>query len=70
MKFTFSFNMVLQILAGVLQTVNMFGSMIPHEFQPYVAAVVTAIQALFAIVAHFKNPDGTPSSVAYVKGSN
>lgn len=70
MKFTFSFNMVLQILSGVLQAINMFGTMIPKEFQPYVAAVVTAIQALFAIVAHFKNPDGTPAAVAYVKGSN
>jgi hypothetical protein len=70
MKFSLNFNLVLQTLGGILQFINMFGTAIPAKYQSYVAAVVTAIQALLAIVAHFNNPDGTPATVAYVKTSN
>jgi hypothetical protein len=65
MKFTFSVNFIVQILGVALQGANFFSGMVPAEYQPVLAAVVTIIQGVSALLAHFKNPDGTPAAVAY-----
>jgi hypothetical protein len=62
-----SLNMIVQVVALVLQIYNQYWRMIPTGWQPLAALIVGVVQAASALLAHFSNPDGTPASTAYVK---
>jgi hypothetical protein len=62
-----SWNMFFQIVATAIQGANAVSGMLPPKQQAGLAVIVGAIQGIVAAIAHFRNPDGTPASVAYVK---
>ena len=61
-----SWNLVFQSLGFILQGVNALANVVPPHYQPAVALVVAGLQGLIAWHAHYYNPDGTPSEVAYI----
>lgn len=66
-KMKFSVNMIIQILALIVQVLNQISDLFPEDQRAIVVAIVGVIQATVALMGHFKNPDGTPVEVAYVK---
>lgn len=62
-----SWNIVLQVLALILQVYNQIGELIPEEGKPIAMFVIAVIQAVIGLVAHYKNPDGTPVTTAYAR---
>ena len=50
---------IAQILATVLQGLNMFGGMVPAKYQPFVAFALTVVQGGIALMNHYYSPDGT-----------
>jgi hypothetical protein len=60
-----SVNAVIQALGSALVVTQMVTGFIPPKYAAWGAAAVTTIQSLTAILAHFRNPDGTPARVAY-----
>lgn len=58
-------NYILQSVAVFLQGFN-FSSM-PQKWQMPTALVIGLFQAVVSGMAQYKNPDGTPASVAYEK---
>ena len=69
MKFTFSLNLVIQIMstAAHVLTLASSASFLSPDQKGAVVLAVGAIQSVSALLAHFKNPDGTPSSEPYKK---
>lgn len=55
-----------QILATLLQILNMASGLVPAKYQAYVAFGLTVVQAGMGLYNHYYNPDGTPAAVAYV----
>ncbi len=55
-----------QIIATILQILNVVSGVVPLKYQPYVMCAITILQAVMALVNHSYNPDGTPATVAYV----
>lgn len=55
-----------------LQLIALAGSMllpaapIPDEWRPFAAAAVAFPAAAAGVIAHNRNPDGTPATTAYV----
>ena len=66
-KMTFSVHVAIQMLMMVVQVTNQMADIVPPDYRHYAAFAVGLCQALAAFLAHFRNPDGTPASVAYVK---
>ncbi len=62
----FSWNLVFQIAATVVQGANMLGGILPPKAQGIITAGVTVLQAVVGLLAHFVNPDGTSAKTAYV----
>ena len=62
-----SLNVIIQLLMVILQVYNQIGEMLPDEWKHIATFVMTLIQAIVALLAHYKNPDGTPVTLAYVK---
>lgn len=60
-----SVNVVIQILATVVQAANAASSLFPPARQAEIAAGVGVVQAVSAFLAHFSNPDGSPASEPY-----
>ena len=67
MKFTFNLNMAIQILSTIGNGLTMASSVVPAEYKPIVLLSLGVVQAVSGLVAHFKNPDGTPASDSYQK---
>jgi hypothetical protein len=63
----FSWNMVIQIVATLIQCANVISGLLPPAQQASLALIVGAVQGVVAAIAHFKNPDGTPAAEPYVK---
>ena len=59
-----SVNMVIQILGIIFQAINAMSDFFPDK--ALVASIAALIQAVIGVLSHFKNPDGTPATVAYV----
>lgn len=64
---TLIFNILFQVAAVLVQGANMLTSLTPPKYQGVVFLLVGIAQVLVAYRAHYFNPDGTPSTVAYVK---
>jgi hypothetical protein len=69
MKFKFSVNVVVQVLAVILHALNQYGALVPANYQFYVTFALAFLQALSALLAHFVNPDGTSAKAAWVPKS-
>ncbi len=62
-----SINMIVQILGIAGQALNQMIDLFPSaESKGTVAAIIGVIQAFTALLAHFRNPDGTNAKTAYV----
>jgi hypothetical protein len=60
-----SVNGVSQLLALIAQYGVQASDYLPTKGKFWTAVAITAIQGVLAVLAHFKNPDGTPSSTPY-----
>lgn len=60
-------NVLLSGLASLGQILNTYGGIIPPKYQTLVAGVLGGTTMIVAAVAHYRNPDGTPAVVPYVK---
>jgi hypothetical protein len=67
MKLTISVNVIIQAVASVLHLANLANHIVPAKYKFWVAGVIMICQGLTGILAHYKNPDGTPASVSYRK---
>jgi hypothetical protein len=63
-----SVNYVIQILGVILQVINQTSDTLPPKGKFWATVIMAVIQGVIGVLAHFSNPDGTPSSVPYVKG--
>lgn len=57
---------ILQVLGFIVSAGTMATDFVPTKYKPYVVLTVSAAQGALAWYNHNFNPDGTPSSVAYV----
>jgi hypothetical protein len=64
-KMTFAVNVVAQVALLAVQAANKFGDVVPAKYQPAVFAVAGIAQGTLALIAHFRNPNGTPASAPY-----
>jgi hypothetical protein len=69
LKMKFSVNMIIQILATIAQAMNQISDLFGPGNREAIVLVVGIIQAVVALMAHYKNPDGTPASTPYIKPS-
>jgi hypothetical protein len=65
---TLSVNSVIQILGILLQFLNQALNTLSPKTRFWATVIMAVIQGVIGVLAHFSNPDGTPSSVPYVKG--
>jgi hypothetical protein len=63
---TVNMHMIYQAVLMLGQLLNLVSGMVPAKYQPFVALGIGLIQAFLGWYAHHYNPDGTPSTVAYV----
>lgn len=61
----FSVNILIQILATIAQALNQIGDLFPPDHRMTVTLIIGVIQAVVALMAHFKNPDGTSAKLPY-----
>jgi hypothetical protein len=59
-------HIIAQVLAMLLQVLNMASGVVPPKYQPYVMFGIAVVQAGMGLYNHYYNPDGTPAAVAYV----
>jgi hypothetical protein len=62
----FSVNLIAQILGTLIQVLNFATALVPPDYHWLVAGIAGIVQAIAGLLAHFSNPDGTPSTVPYV----
>ena len=67
MRIRLSTNLIVQILAFIVQGLNQLTSIVPDDTKPVVLAVVAILQGVVALLAHYSNPDATPVATAYLK---
>lgn len=65
-KMKFSLNVVIQILMLILQGYNQISDMLDPETRQVATLIMGIIQAVVALLAHYRNPDGTPAKAAYI----
>ena len=70
MKYSISINTICQVLLMAVQIYNQSLPLIPPKYQPYGVCAVGIIQAVLALLAHYRNPDGTPAAVAYLPATD
>lgn len=66
-KMKFSVNVAIQALAITAQAINATMDLLPPRGRFWAMVVLSAIQGLTAVLAHFVNPDGTPAQAPYIK---
>ena len=52
-------NVILQILALILQGLNQVSGIVPDGYKFAVAVGISVVQGIIAVLAHFSNTDGT-----------
>ncbi len=62
-----SVNSVIQLLGLLAQGVNAATNILPDEGKFWGFVVISAIQGITGVLAHFSNPDGTSARAPYVK---
>jgi hypothetical protein len=66
-KMKFSVNVAIQMLALVAQAINATQDLLPERGRFWAMVVLSAVQGVTAVLAHFANPDGTPAAAPYIK---
>ncbi len=66
-KMKFSVNVAIQMLALVAQGINATEELLPGRGKFWAMVVLSAVQGVTAVLAHFANPDGTPAQAPYIK---
>ncbi|HOQ47670.1 MAG TPA: hypothetical protein PK157_20335 [Bryobacteraceae bacterium] len=66
-KMRFSVNVAIQMLALVAQAINATQDLLPGRGKFWAMVVLSAVQGVTAVLAHFANPDGTPAEAPYIK---
>jgi len=66
-KMKLSVNVVIQMLALVAQGVNQAQDLLPPRAKFWALVVLSGVQGVAAVLAHFANPDGTPATEPYRK---
>ncbi len=66
-KMRFSVNVAIQMLALVAQAINATEELLPARGKFWAMVVLSAVQGVTAVLAHFANPDGTPAEAPYIK---
>ena len=62
----FSVNVAIQMLALVAQGLMQTQDLLPPRGKFWAMAVLSAVQGVVAVLAHFRNPDGTPAAAPYI----
>lgn len=60
-----SVNMLIQMLALVAQAAAQASDVLPGKGKLWAGVVVAAAQGAVAVLAHFRNPDGSPANQPY-----
>jgi hypothetical protein len=60
-----SVNVAIQVLAIVAQGINATQDLLPGKSKFWALVVLSAVQGVTAVLAHFANPDGTPAKTPY-----
>ena len=60
-----SLNTTAQILAMCLQMLNQVSDIVPQDFKVWVMLVVSILQGVIGVIAHYSNPDGTPATIPW-----
>jgi len=63
----FSVNVAIQMLALVAQAINATQDLLPGRAKFWAMVVLSVVQGVTAVLAHFANPDGTPAAAPYIK---
>lgn len=63
---TLSVNAIIQSLSFVAQFANQLSDVVPPDGKPWIMGGLLILQGVTAILAQFKNPDGTPASQPYI----
>ena len=66
-KMKFSVNVAIQMLALAAQGINATQDLLPAKGKFWAMVTLSAVQGLTAVLAHFANPDGTPSEAPYIR---
>ena len=67
LKMRFSVNVAIQMLALVAQGINATQELLPGRGKFWAMVVLSVVQGVVAVLAHFANPDGTPAEAPYIK---
>lgn len=62
-NFHVSITVVTQLIGTVLQIFSALSPMVPANDKVTVAAIIAALQAVQAVLAHNSSPDGNPPSI-------
>ena len=66
MSMPLSWSRFFQILAVLLQILNLVLPVVPPKYKPYVLTVIGIVQVILHNAAGNVNPDGTPATTVYV----
>lgn len=61
----FSVNFLIQALGVIGHAAVQLSDLLPPEYKVWASVTVAAVQGLTGILAHFRNPDGSPASEPY-----
>lgn len=64
---TIRMNIVAQ-LAGASSQLLIDTLPVAHDWHPWLRGLAAFVQLYAGLVAHYRNPDGTPAKVGYVRG--
>ena len=62
----FSINVAVQMLALAAQGLNASLDLLPGKGKFWAMVALSAVQGITAVLAHFRNPDGTPAAAPYI----
>lgn len=61
-----STNVIIQVLAIVVDQAGQLSGLVPEKYKHWGVLAVGVLQALVGFLAHYRNPDGTPSATPYI----
>lgn len=66
---TLTVTSIIQIVAVLLTFTDQLSPILPPEYKIWAAVGISALQGINAVLAHFKNPDGTSATLPYTPPS-
>lgn len=61
----FSVNFVIQVMGVIAHAAAQISDFLPEEGKVWASVAIAAAQGMVGVLAHFRNPDGTPASQPY-----